>query len=258
MRNTNVFPVGHNRYWQAGGTKGASQLLNPQYRGLQGTEEVWTPFSGSPFGGVTQEDRNVLDIALTNTIDVMRRAVSATITRIQLVSTADFLLKWVTGGLSAGFTTPDEARKNIINGLRSLYGIIDRMDASRTDVLTGKEDPKKWLQAANTVLEGVKQQADILNDYTFLNLVKAQLAETEHAVQDFINKLSGAGEKALSWLPWVLGGVAIVGAFVVYRAIRGPQVRVQLGSPPKRRRRLARGKKLSWWEPEMQLEGYHR
>jgi len=251
------------RYWQAGGReKAAVQLLNPQYRG---TEEVFTPYSGFGAGETkwTQPQREALSAMMDNTVDALRRAILALKARIQLERAADkILLALGPLGIVAAFTSPEEARKAVLSGLNTLSNIVSRLDGpSRAEVLAGTLAPNKWLAGAQPVFDGVKGQAEILGELTLAGFVGERYDAAKKTIDEVLGMAGRAAQFYADYWPWIYGVGGVAGLYILWRVFKaspaGRVARAALSGHSKRHRR--RGKKrLSWWEPEMKLEGYKR
>lgn len=110
------------------------------------------------------------------------------------------------------------------SALSTLQSIITRLGgSSKADVLQGSETIDQWLGAAQTVLQGITDQANLVQAGSYVNLATAQMSDAYQQLKDLGTKagnlIEGAANVVVagaSWfdkaLPWLaIGGVAVVG-----------------------------------------------
>jgi hypothetical protein len=241
------------RYWQAGG------------REFSAIERVYTPFSGYGEAAWTDMQKRELNYIMDNAVLSMRGAVSALENKIAQEARMDILLSLAGAWLaSALFTSTDEARAGALSGLKTIKTIVARLDGpARQEVLAGTMAPEKWLGSSKVVLQGVKDQANILKDSSLASFAMEQYAATVQALKNFMEKAGRKFEEAFSFakyaVPVAIGVAAIAAFFIVPKILRATPIgRLAIGSYSKKRRRGKKARKLSWWEPEMKLEGYRK
>jgi len=242
----------NSRYWQSGG------------RDFKGTELVYTPFSG--FGAFTVAQQQELNSVMDSAVGAMNGAADSLRKRVALESAREVLLKLAgpAGWFTMAFTSTDDARAAALSGLKTIQNIIDRLNGpSRQAVLNGAEAPEKWLAASKTVLEGIQDQAKILGDSSLATFAGEQYAATKQAFADFLARagqtLKETWDIAKYALPIGIGVAAVAALFILPKVFAltpaGRIARAAVGGYSKKRRRK---KRMGWWEPEMQLEGYSR
>lgn len=233
------------RYWEAGG------------RDFKGYRLVSTRFSEA--GAWTEAQRQELNSIMDSAVGAMRSSIQNLESNIVREARNELLLTLAGGaGLFAKmFTSTDDARLAALSGLKTIKNIVDRLDGpSRQEVLAGTMAPEKWLGSSKVVLEGVKDQADILKDSSLASFAMGQYEATVQAFKDFMARAGKKFEEVFDIAKYVVPitiGVGVLAAlFILPKVFRLTPAGRVLGGYKRRKKRLG------WWEPEMQLEGYSR
>lgn len=148
--------------------------------------------------------------------------------------------KWIIGttvwipvvgpALSTGYaaydwaTDFDEGRQNAVNALKSMVPIIERwqtvlLEQAKTGVNAAGSPYtwKQWFDLGNTFITEINGIVDLGVQFSTF---QAHITGARDRIDEWLKALGELPEKLLWWVPWVIGGVVVIGALVLYNTAR--------------------------------------
>jgi len=199
-------------------------------------EVIGSPSGFGSFTAMPDAQRVFLQAKMEATVAAIRAAFLTAQGRIQASNLADALLPALSAALSTfGIGSTSISREAVLNSLIALRGAFEQnVVGAMPRVYAGQLDPERWFNMTKGYVDTIASMLGDLNSSAGSSLMAA-FSGTWADVKEFLARFKAGVEKTFDYMPYIIGGAALLGTYLVVTRFL-PQQRAVSGYRRKRRK----------------------